>query len=77
MVIYAEPRAAGHLDGQELYYLANKENHITEVVFRLQDQPAKVTVWHHAIGKRTTLKICADNSYRLRLKPVESVCITY
>ena len=66
-----------HLDGQELYYLANKENHITEVVFRLQDQPAKVTVWHHAIGKRTTLKICADNSYRLRLKPVESVCITY
>lgn len=66
-----------HLDSQELYYLANKENYVTEVVFRPQDQPAKITVWHHATGKRTTLKKRVDNSYRLRLNPVESVCITY
>lgn len=66
-----------HLNGQELYYLANKENHAVDVAFRLQDQPSKVIVWHHATGKRTTLKKRTDGSYRLRLKPVESVCITY
>ena len=66
-----------HLDGKELYYLANKENSVTEVVFRLQDQPDNVTVWHHATGKRTMLKKRADGSFRLRLKPVESVCMTY
>ena len=66
-----------HLDGQELYYLANKENHAVDVAFRLQDQPSKVIVWHHVTGRRTTLKKRADGSYRLRLKPVESVCMTY
>ena len=66
-----------HLCDKELFYIANKENHDTDIVFRLQDQPPKVTVWHNAIGKRTTLKSRADNSYLLSLKPVESVCITY
>ena len=66
-----------HLSEQELFYMANKENHDTDVTFRLQDQPQKVTVWHHATGKRTILKRRTDNSFLLRLKPVESVCITY
>jgi len=54
-----------------------KENHAVDVAFRLQDQPSKVIVWHHVTGRRTTLKKRADGSYRLRLKPVESVCMTY
>jgi hypothetical protein len=66
-----------HLCEQELFYIANIENHDAEVVFKLQDRPQKVTIWHHATGQRTTLKSRTDNTYRLRLKPVESVCITY
>ena len=66
-----------HLREQELFYMANKENHDTDVTFSLQDQPPKVTVWHNATGECTTLNSRADNSYLLRLKPMESVFITY
>ena len=66
-----------HLHNQELFYLANKENHDISVTFQLQEHPGNVTVWHNATGKRTTLKSRADGLFEIRLKPVESVCITY
>lgn len=66
-----------HIDNEELFYLASKENRETSVRFRLQDHPSKVTVWHNATGKRTTLKSHSDGLFEIQLKPVESVCITY
>ena len=66
-----------HFDKQELFYLANKEDQETDVTFRLQGCPEKVTIWHNATGKCTKLKSCSDKSFEIHLKPVESICITY
>ena len=62
---------------QELFFLANKEDRPIDVTFRLLDHPSKITVWHNATGKRTTLKSDSDGLFIIRLKPVESVCLTY
>ena len=76
-----------HLDNQaigsaaslveELFYLGNKENRGLSITFRLQDSPKRITVWHHATGRRTKLKIRPDGTYTIHLAPVESVCLTY
>ena len=66
-----------HLDSQELFYLANKEDRDVFATIRFQDHPSKVTVWHNTTGKRTTLKSRSDGLFEIQLKPVESVFITY
>ena len=65
-----------HFDSQELFYLANKEDRDVSVTIRLQGHP-KITVWHNATGKRTTLKSRSDGLFEIQLTPVESVFITY
>ncbi len=65
------------LGDKELFYIASKENKDMTITLRLQDHPAKVTVWHNATGQQTKLNSSADGTYILRLKPIESVCITY
>lgn len=66
-----------HSKNEELFYLANKEDRDVSVTIRLPEYPAKVTVWHNATGKCTTLKSRSDGLFEIQLKPVESVCITY
>lgn len=57
----------------DVYYLANLEDSITTVSFRLQDSPKKVAVWHNLSSRRTTLKRQPDGTFSLSLQPSESV----
>ena len=66
-----------HGEVTEMFYLANLEDVATKVRFRLQDRPAKVTVWHNLSGRRTVLKSQPNGTFLLPLQPCESVFLTY
>ncbi len=69
------PQSLGEVT--EMFYLANLEDVATKVRFRLQDRPAKVTVWHNLSGRRTVLKSQPNGTFLLPLQPCESVFLTY
>ena len=64
-------------DQGELFYLANLEDSITTVHFRLKDNPRKIMIWHNLTGRRHQLKSRADGTFSLTLQPCESVFLTF
>ena len=64
-------------DREDIYYIASTAESDTEITFSLRDNPRRVTLWHNMTGRRATLKPSRGGVYRLRLKPMESVFVTY
>lgn len=61
----------------EIYYIASTADSETAVSFRLHDAPRRVTLWRNMTGRRVTLKPSRDGVFRLHMKPLESVFVTY
>ena len=64
-------------DREDIYYIASTAGSDTEITFSLRDNPRRVTLWHNITGRRATLKPSRGGVYHLRLKPMESVFVTY
>ena len=62
---------------EDIFYLANIEESITHVAFRLQANPNKIQVWHNMTGRRQWLKPDSGGTFSLSLQPCESVFLIY
>ena len=58
-------------------YVAGTVELPSDVSFRLEHQPKRVTIWSNMTGRRHRLKPAADGTFTLRLRPMESVFITF
>lgn len=67
-------RQAGNTD---IFYVAGTVELPSDVSFRLEHQPKRVTIWSNMTGRRHRLKPAADGTFTLRLRPMESVFITF
>ena len=64
-------------DKMDIFYLGNVEEQPADIVFRLQGNPKRITLWNNATGRRRTLKPAADASFSLTMQPMESVFLTF
>jgi hypothetical protein len=62
---------------EEVFYIANKENHDVSIRFSLQMAPRQLTLWRNADGSTKKLRPDAGRLYLLTLKPTESVFVTF
>lgn len=62
---------------EELFYLANTADAVTDVTFRLQAHPRRIAVWHNLTGRRHHLRPRPDGTFRLSLQPSESVFLVF
>lgn len=62
---------------EEVFYIANKENHDVSIRFSLQMAPRQLTLWRNADGSTKNLRPDAGRLYLLTLKPTESVFVTF
>ena len=72
-VVHTHRRIANN----ELFYIANKEDHPVTIIFRLQDTPSKLTLWNNSNGTMSTIRRNSDGTYTLRLLPTASVFVSY
>jgi len=61
----------------DIFFIASIEDHPVSVTVRLKNRPQRINVWYNRTGECTEMEADGDDTFTLKLLPMESVFVSY